>query len=53
MIGLEWVQSHIYPGISGQQALASAIFGLYAALVYFTPFFGGLLADHVLGRNPR
>jgi len=34
------------------QALASAVFGLYTALVYFTPFFGGLLADRVLGRTP-
>lgn len=33
------------------QALASAVFGLYTALVYFTPFFGGLLADGVLGRT--
>ncbi len=33
------------------QALASAVFGLYAGLVYFTPFFGGLLADRVLGRT--
>lgn len=33
------------------QALASAVFGLYTALVYFTPFFGGLLADWVLGRT--
>jgi POT family proton-dependent oligopeptide transporter len=33
------------------QALASATFGLYAGLVYFTPFFGGLLADRVLGRT--
>ena len=33
------------------QALASAVFGLYAGLVYFTPFFGGILADRVLGRR--
>ncbi|HZZ32738.1 MAG TPA: peptide MFS transporter [Phenylobacterium sp.] len=33
------------------QALASAVFGLYAGLVYFTPFFGGILADRVLGRS--
>lgn len=33
------------------QALASAVFGLYAGLVYFTPLFGGLLADRVLGRT--
>jgi POT family proton-dependent oligopeptide transporter len=33
------------------QALGSAIFGLYAGLVYLTPLAGGLLADRVLGRT--
>ncbi len=33
------------------QALASAIFGLYAGLVYLTPIAGGFLADKVLGRT--
>jgi POT family proton-dependent oligopeptide transporter len=33
------------------QALASAVFGLYAGFVYFTPMFGGMLADWVLGRT--
>ena len=28
---------------------AYAVYGAYAALVYMTPFFGGLLADRVLG----
>src|SRR5580765_1920660 len=32
-------------------ALASAIWGFYASTVYLTPVFGGLLADHVLGRT--
>ncbi|MCJ9429636.1 peptide MFS transporter [Kordiimonas marina] len=32
-------------------ALASAIFGTYTALVYFTPILGGLLADRVLGKR--
>ncbi len=31
------------------QALASQIYGLYTGLVYFTPLFGGILADRVLG----
>jgi len=31
------------------QAFASQIFGLYAGLVYFTPLFGGLIADRWLG----
>ncbi len=33
------------------QPLASQIYGLYTGLVYFTPFFGGLLADRVLGQR--
>ena len=33
------------------QPLASQIYGFYTALVYFTPIFGGLLADRVLGRR--
>src|SRR5579863_10547444 len=33
------------------QPLASLIYGLYTAFVYFTPFFGGMLADRVLGQR--
>jgi proton-dependent oligopeptide transporter, POT family len=33
------------------QPLASQIYGLYTALVYFTPIFGGMLADRVLGQR--
>ena len=33
------------------QPLSSQIWGFYTALVYFTPLFGGLLADRVLGRR--
>jgi POT family proton-dependent oligopeptide transporter len=33
------------------QALASQIFGLYAGLVYFTPLFGGLIADRWIGQR--
>jgi len=40
----------LYLGLEGQ-ALASAIFGTYAAAVYLTPIFGGLLADRFLGRR--
>jgi POT family proton-dependent oligopeptide transporter len=50
VVGLDWVQAHIYHGLSGQP-LASAIFGTYTALVYFTPIFGGIVADRWLGRN--
>ena len=33
------------------QPLASQIYGLYTGFVYFTPFFGGMLADRVLGQR--
>jgi POT family proton-dependent oligopeptide transporter len=40
----------LYMGLEGQ-ALASAIFGTYAASVYLTPIFGGFIADRLLGRR--
>src|SRR5215217_6641025 len=33
------------------QAIASQVYGLYTGLVYFTPVFGGLLADRYLGQR--
>ncbi len=33
------------------QPLSSQIYGIYTALVYLTPFFGGMLADRVLGQR--
>jgi len=33
------------------QPLSSQIYGLYTAFVYLTPFFGGLLADRILGQR--
>ena len=33
------------------QPTASAIYGIYTAAAYFTPFFGGMLADRVLGQR--
>lgn len=38
-------------GPRSPQQLASAVFGLYAGLVYLMPLFGGLLADRALGRT--
>ncbi len=38
-------------GPLGIQPLSSQIYGLYTGFVYFTPFFGGLLADRVLGQR--
>ena len=50
VIGLNWLNAHVYPGLSGQP-LASAIFGTYTALVYLTPIIGGIIADKWFGRN--
>lgn len=33
------------------QALAAQIFGLYIGLIYFTPVFGGLIGDRLIGRR--
>ena len=44
-----WIES-VYGQLS-PQALASAIFGLYAGLVYMTPILGGIIADRLLGRT--
>jgi len=38
-------------GPLGVQPLASQVYGLYTGLVYLTPFFGGMLADRVLGQR--
>lgn len=44
--GLEWIVGPL----SGP-ALASQIFGLYAGFVYFTPLFGGIIGDRLLGQR--
>lgn len=38
-------------GPLGVQPLASQIYGLYTGFVYFTPFFGGILADRFFGQR--
>ncbi|MFA6028591.1 MAG: peptide MFS transporter [Elusimicrobiota bacterium] len=38
-------------GPMSTQALSSQIYGLYTGLVYFTPFFGGVIADRWLGQR--
>jgi POT family proton-dependent oligopeptide transporter len=43
---LEWVT-----GPLSDQAFAAQVYGLYSGLVYFTPVFGGLLADRLLGQR--
>ncbi len=38
-----------FPGLGMSEKHAADIYGSYLALVYLTPFFGGLLADRVFG----
>ncbi len=49
---VQWMANH--SGVQGAlnvQQVASQIYGLYTGFVYFTPFFGGILADRVLGQR--
>jgi POT family proton-dependent oligopeptide transporter len=41
----------LYHPAATPKATASVIFGFYTSFVYFTPFFGGLLADNLLGKT--
>lgn len=41
----------VFFGTLSTQALSSQIYGLYTGFVYFTPFFGGILADRILGQR--
>src|SRR5881392_2482277 len=38
-------------GPMSTQALALQIFGLYSGFIYFTPVFGGMIADRWLGQR--
>jgi proton-dependent oligopeptide transporter, POT family len=38
-------------GPLGAQPFASHIYGLYTGFVYLTPFFGGIIADRMLGQH--
>ena len=53
VIGLATLRSALEAilGPLGTQPLASQIYGLYTALVYLTPLFGGMVADQVLGQR--
>ena len=42
-------EAGIFPGLGMTNKDAADIYGTYLALVYLTPFFGGLLADRYLG----
>ena len=50
MGGFRRVLESAYGPLSAQ-ALASAVFGIYAGFVYLTPVIGGLLADRWLGKT--
>ena len=53
VIGLDSLRATIeaVTGPLSPQALASQIFGLYAGFVYFTPIFGGFVADRWTGQR--
>src|SRR5262245_267188 len=53
VIGLSALRSVLESmfGPLAAQPFSSHIYGFYTGLVYFTPFFGGLLADRVLGQH--
>jgi POT family proton-dependent oligopeptide transporter len=38
-------------GPLGIQAFASQVYGVFIGLVYFAPFFGGIVADRILGQR--
>lgn len=47
---LKSVLGYFY-GEMSVQAMSSQIYGLYTGLVYFTPFFGGIIADRFIGQR--
>jgi len=53
VIGMDFMRAffEIFSGPLSHQAFASEIYGLYTALVYLTPLFGGWLADHKFGQR--
>lgn len=53
VVGYDTLKSILeyFAGPLSHQALSSRIYGLYTGFVYFTPFFGGLLADRFIGQK--
>ena len=49
--GFRAALERLYGGPLSTVALASAIFGLYTAMVYLTPIAGGIIADRWLGKT--
>src|SRR5215467_4399440 len=54
VIGMATLKT-LFEAVSGRtlevQPLSSLIYGLYTALVYSTPFMGGIIADRYLGQH--
>jgi len=54
MLGILWIYmttptGEVFPGFGFEKAIADDIMGTYLALLYLTPFIGGILADRELG----
>jgi POT family proton-dependent oligopeptide transporter len=49
-LGIRQALVHAFGPLDDEQ-LADQIYGIYTACVYLTPFFGGILADRVLGQR--
>src|SRR6202035_3107050 len=49
-LGARQALVHVFGPLDDEQ-LADQIYGIYTACVYLTPFFGGILADRVLGQR--
>ena len=54
LLGIFWLymtadETAQFPGMGFSKIKADDIIGTYLALVYLTPFFGGLIADRILG----
>jgi POT family proton-dependent oligopeptide transporter len=47
---LEHILTSVF-GVLNIQQMSSQLYGLYTGLVYFTPFFGGYLADKFMGQH--
>lgn len=53
VVGYQFIKSGLeyFFGTMSHQALSSQIYGLYTGFIYFTPFFGGIIADRWLGQR--
>src|SRR5688500_18302949 len=53
VFGFNTLENFLYSafGELNAQAISSHIYGLYTGFVYFTPLFGGIIADRYWGRR--